>query len=100
MLNTLKACFPAKQERYQAATMSWQHPETSYQPATLNLLRAAKSNTDLLAQRQAAWQDAFTGLYHALRHRKCDAFYLATPQVRAGLNLITACLLPCNALSE
>ena len=82
MLKCWKICVSVKQERYQAATMSWQHPETSYQPATLNVLRAAKANTDLLTQRQAAWQDAFRGLYHALRHCKCDAFYLATPQVR------------------
>ena len=72
----------AAQERYQAAAMSWQHPETCYPPATLAALHAAKgSSGDLLAQRHAAWQHAFRGLYHALRHRKCDAFYLATPQV-------------------
>ncbi|KAL3131764.1 hypothetical protein ABBQ38_007483 [Trebouxia sp. C0009 RCD-2024] len=69
------------QERYQAASMSWQHPETSYLPTTLSALQAAKSSPDdLIAQRHAAWQQAFRGLYYALRHRQCDAFYLATPQ--------------------
>ena len=62
--------------------MSWQHPEASYHPAALTALRAAKCSPDPLAQRHAAWQEAFRGLYHALRHRKCDAFYLATPQVQ------------------
>ena len=71
-----------EQERYQAASMSWQHPETSYLPTTLSALQAAKSSPDdLIAQRHAAWQQAFRGLYYAMRHRKCDAFYLATPQV-------------------
>ncbi|KAL3163208.1 hypothetical protein ABBQ32_009610 [Trebouxia sp. C0010 RCD-2024] len=70
-----------EQERYQAASMSWQHPETSYLPTTLSALQAAKSSPDdLIAQRHAAWQQAFRGLYYAMRHRKCDAFYLATPQ--------------------
>jgi len=69
------------QERYQSATMSWQHPETSYQPATLAALRAIKTNAGLLEQRHTAWQEAFRGLYHALRHRQCDAFYLTTPLV-------------------
>ncbi len=63
--------------------MSWQHPETCYPPATLAALRSGKANADLLEQRQAAWKDAFRGLYHALRHRQCDAFYLATPLVSA-----------------
>ncbi|KAL0042445.1 hypothetical protein WJX77_012634 [Trebouxia sp. C0004] len=67
------------QERYQSSTMSWQHPETCYPPATLAALCSGKANADLLEQRQAAWKDAFRGLYHALRHRQCDAFYLTTP---------------------
>ena len=71
------------QERYESATMSWQHPETCYPPATLAALRSGKANADLLEQRQAAWKDAFRGLYLALRHRQCDAFYLATPLVTA-----------------
>ena len=62
--------------------MSWQHPETCYPPAALTALGAAKCSGELLGQRHAAWQRAFFGLYHALRHRKCDAFYLATPQVQ------------------
>jgi hypothetical protein len=61
--------------------MSWQHPETCYPPATLAALRSGKANADLLEQRQVAWKDAVRGLYHALRHRQCDAFYLATPLV-------------------
>jgi hypothetical protein len=61
--------------------MSWQHPETCYPPATLAALRSGKANADVLEQREAAWKDAFRGLYHALRHRQCDAFYLATPLV-------------------
>ena len=66
--------------------MSWQHPETSYLPTTLSALQAAKTSPcDLIAQRHAAWQQAFRGLYYALRHRKCDAFYLATPQVSWAL---------------
>ena len=72
----------AVQERYQAASMSWQHPDTCYPPAALTALAAAKHCGDLVAERHAAWQHAFTGLYHALRHRKCHAFYLATPQVQ------------------
>lgn len=69
------------QERYQAASMSWQHPENSYQPATLAALRSVKANANLLEQRHTSWRDAFRGLYHALRHRHCDAFYFSTPQV-------------------
>ena len=79
------------QERYQSATMSWQHPETSYPPATLAALRALKANEGLLDQRQEGWQDAFRGLYHALRHRQCDAFYLATP-------VVSSSSLPCISL--
>ncbi len=74
--------------------MSWQHPETCYPPATLAALRSGKANADLLEQRQAGWKDAFRGLYHALRHRHCDAFYLATPLVttRSGPPLLSLCM--------
>ena len=35
----------------------------------------------LLADRRAAWQEAFRGLFYALRNCLCDAFYLETPPV-------------------
>ena len=35
----------------------------------------------LLADRRAAWQEAFRGLFYALRNYLCDAFYLETPPV-------------------
>ena len=85
ILCLLQVARSSLQERYESATMSWQHPETCYPPATLAALRSGKAHADLLEQRQAAWKDAFRGLYHALRHRHCDAFYLATPLVTARL---------------
>ncbi len=81
ILSLLQVTHRCLQERYESATMSWQHPETCYPPATLAALRSGKANADVLEQREAAWKDAFRGLYHALRHRQCDAFYLATPLV-------------------
>lgn len=67
------------QERYQAATMSWQHPESSLPPAALTALR--KGHAELVQSRLSTWQHAFRGLYLALRHGHCDVFYLSTPAV-------------------
>ena len=97
--NTIIYCsFSCIQERYEAASMSWQHPETPYPPAALAALRGSKGAAGLPEQRHAAWQEAFRGLYHALRHRHCDAFYLCTPPVSTNLFLKEKKLL-CHCLS-
>ncbi|KAK9816957.1 hypothetical protein WJX72_007445 [[Myrmecia] bisecta] len=66
------------QERYQRALMSWQYPaETWPKEAVISLMGTASTAGVMLARRRA-WQEAFRGLFYALRHKRCNAFYYVT----------------------
>eukprot|EP00891_Asterochloris_glomerata_P009948 jgi/Astpho2/9948/Aster-x1619 len=67
-----------QQERIHHALLTWQHPEAALERNVVALLQGGKSGS-LLADRRAAWQEAFRGLFYALRNHMCDAFYLETP---------------------
>lgn len=44
-------------------------------------LGGARGGPAMLAQRRAAWDAAFNGLFQQLRNGSTDAFYYVSPQV-------------------
>ena len=69
------------QEEWQAALLSWQHPEACLEPLTFALFNGKQS--DFIARRKLLWQRSFRSLYFALRSGSCKAFYVVLPKVRA-----------------
>ena len=72
------------QEEWQAALLSWQHPEVCLEPSTVALLSSKQS--DFMARRKLLWQRSFRSLYSALRSGSCKAFYVVLPKVQAPDN--------------
>ncbi len=66
---------------------------SSYLSSRAELPQGGKSGS-LLADRRAAWQEAFRGLFYALRNHLCDVFYLETPPVSSRCTCM-ACRLRC-----